>query len=131
MPSDTLSLPETLLRIAEKQERRDKAILEELRAIRQSLEDRKPTPQARRKSTVNELAAYVLLQDKNKDWTAAGLGREIGATGQAVGKCKVWKDYCNVKNQEREQNKQSRKNYTTTESETAKVDEKLDGKMKR
>ncbi|MDR3109937.1 MAG: hypothetical protein LBU65_09680 [Planctomycetaceae bacterium] len=130
MPSDT-SLPETLLQIAEQQELRDNAILAELQAIHQTLKAQKPNPQARRKSTVNELVACVLLQNKNKDWTAASLAREIGATGQAVGKCKVWKDYCTVQNQTRESNKRARKDYITTESEITEIDEQLDRKMKR
>jgi hypothetical protein len=130
MPSDTLSIPETLLQIAEKQERRDNAILKELREIRQSLERQSANKQPRRSSKVNELVGVVLMQHNDTNWTAASMGRAIGVTGQAVGQCKQWKKYNELKIQGKARQYRYRLNHTVSKTEMDEIDKRIDSETK-
>ncbi|GHT20689.1 hypothetical protein FACS189419_00230 [Planctomycetales bacterium] len=124
MPLDTPSLPETLLRIAEKQERRDKAILEELRAIRQSLDKKVPKKPVNQKPNIGLQVAALLAQFPDRKWTAELFARVIGTgTSAAVRKTKQWKAYrkhCQAELQKH------RKRTDIVYDDFTKIDEKLD-----
>lgn len=124
MPSDILSIPETLLRIAEQQERRDKAILQELRVIRQSLEKKAPKKPVNQKPTVGLQVAALLAQFPDRKWTAELFARVIGSgSSAAVRKTKQWKAYrkrCQADLQ------QHRKRTDIVYDDFTEIDEKLD-----
>jgi adenylosuccinate synthase len=105
-------------------------VLKELQSIHQTLKKQSARKQPRRVSKVDELVGIVLMKHNDTNRTAASMGRVIGVTGQAVGQCKQWKKYNELKAQGKAQRYQYRLTYTVSENEMDEIDRRIDNEMK-
>ncbi|GHT21918.1 hypothetical protein FACS189419_03640 [Planctomycetales bacterium] len=127
MPSQPSPNPEEiLLQIA----KTSGEVLKELQSIHKILKGQSARKQPRRTSRVDELVGIVLMRHNDTNWTAAAMGRAIGATGQAVGQCKQWKKYNEMKAQGNTQRYQYRLTHTVSETEMDEIDKRIDDEMK-